>query len=118
MPLTRRSALASFAGLSAGLAMPALAQTAAKPPVTGRIRHLAYSDPAGRPDGVQAMVSRKHLYIGHIFANGFTVMDVADPRQPKPLQFVAAPPIRRCRCRAARWPRSSTNRAASAAPRD
>ena len=91
MSLTRRSALGSLAGLSTCLAMPAIAQNAAKPPVTGRIRHLAYSDQGGRPDGVQAMVSRKTLYVGHMFSNGFTVMDVANPSAPKPLQFIAAP---------------------------
>jgi hypothetical protein len=59
---------------------------------TGKIKHLAFSDQGGRPDGVQVMVSRNHLYVGHMFSDGFTIMDVADPSQPKPVQFVAAPP--------------------------
>ncbi|HWK47733.1 MAG TPA: hypothetical protein VNT30_23625 [Stellaceae bacterium] len=92
MSLTRRSALASLAGLSASLALPALAQTPARPSITRRIRHLAYSDQGGRPDGVQVMVSRKHLYVGHMFSNGVTVIDVANPSRPKPLRFIAAPP--------------------------
>ena len=84
--LTRRAAMASLTVLAA----PALAQP--KPPRTGRVSHLAYSDQGGRPDGVQAMVSRKHLFVGHMFSNGFTVMDVADPMNPKPVTFVPAPP--------------------------
>ncbi len=80
--------MASLLGLSASLALPARA----KPPVTGPIRPLAYTDQGGRPDGVQIMVSRQTLYVGHMFSNGFTVIDVADPRDPKPVRFVPAPP--------------------------
>lgn len=76
-------------GISAALALPALAQP--RVPTTGRIRHLAYSDQGGRPDGVQVMVSRKHLFVGHMFSNGITVMDVADPSHPKPVRFIEAP---------------------------
>jgi len=64
----------------------------ATPPPAGKIKHLAFSDQGGHPDGVQIMVSRNHLYVGHMFSNGFTIMDVTNPSQPKPLQFVAAPP--------------------------
>ena len=59
---------------------------------TGGIKRLAYSDQGGRPDGVQAMYSRGHLFVGHMYSNGFTVLDVNDPRAPKPVKFVAAPP--------------------------
>ncbi len=89
--LTRRAILA---GVPTALAMPALVTSARaqpKPPVTGRIRHLTYSDQGGRPDGVQVMVSRKHLFVGHMFSNGITVMDVADPMKPTPVKFIEAP---------------------------
>jgi hypothetical protein len=91
MLLDRRSALTAIAGFSAAVACPAIVRGATPGP-TGKIKHLAFSDQGGHPDGVQVMVSRNHLYVGHMFSNGFTVMDVADPSKPKPLQFVAAPP--------------------------
>ena len=83
--LTRRSALGSLGALAA---VPRAAR--AEPP--SRIRHLAFSDMGGRPDGVQAMVSRRHLFVGHMFSNGFTVLDVADPRQPRPVKFISNGP--------------------------
>lgn len=91
--LTRRTALTSLAALSAGCALPPLAGAPSTVGTTrGKLRHLAYSDQGGRPDGVQAMWSRQHLFVGHMFSNGFSVLDVADPARPKPVRFVAAPP--------------------------
>ena len=46
----------------------------------------------GRGDSVQIMVHKGHAYIGHMFADGFTVVDVGDPRNPRTKKFVAAPP--------------------------
>jgi hypothetical protein len=34
------------------------------------------------------MVGRGHAYIGHLFSGGFSVLDVRDPRAPKPVAFV------------------------------
>ena len=86
MLLTRRASLASLAALPVAAAAPARAQAPSK------IKHLAYSDQGGRPDGVQAMVSRKHLFVGHMFSNGFTVMDVSDPTKPRPVNFITNGP--------------------------
>ena len=58
------------------------------------IRLLSHSDQGGRPDGVQIMVHRGFAYIGHIFSNGVTVMDVRDPRHPKAVSFL--PAFRNC----------------------
>ena len=91
MSFNRRSALRALAGLPLAVALPAVSRGATPPP-TGKVKHLAFSDQGGRPDGVQVMVSRNHLYVGHMFSDGFTIMDVANPSQPKPVQFVAAPP--------------------------
>ena len=55
-----------------------------------RIRHLSYSDQGGRPDGVQVMVNRGHVYVGHMFSNGVTILDAADPRRLKPVGFFTA----------------------------
>jgi hypothetical protein len=51
------------------------------------IRHLAYSDIGGRPDSVQIMMNRRYLYVGHMFSNGVTVLDAADPRRLKAVSF-------------------------------
>jgi hypothetical protein len=56
------------------------------------MRLLGYSDQGGRPDGVQIMVERGFAYIGHMFSKGFSVVDVRNPRAPKPVDHIAAPP--------------------------
>lgn len=48
-------------------------------------RHISYSDVGGRPDTVQVMLNREHLYVGHMFSNGVTILDAADPRKLKPV---------------------------------
>jgi hypothetical protein len=55
-----------------------------------RIRHISYSDQGGRPDGVQVMANRRHVYVGHMFSNGVTVLDASDPRELKPVSFFTA----------------------------
>ena len=55
------------------------------------------------PDSVQVMSNGQYLYVGHMFSGGFTVVDVADPRQAEAGEFhrrrqkhpVASPAIRR-----------------------
>jgi hypothetical protein len=59
---------------------------------SANIRFLARSDQGGRPDGTQVMVAKGHAYVGHMFADGITAIDVSDPRAPKPVAFVANPP--------------------------
>lgn len=63
-----------------------------KPDYAHRMRLIGHSDQGGRPDGVQLMVNKGHAFIGHMFSNGFTVVDVRDPRNPKPVHYEAAPP--------------------------
>ena len=53
---------------------------------------LGHTDQGGgRADGVQIMVHDGFAYIGHIFSKGFSVIDVKDPRRPKPVDYVPAP---------------------------
>ena len=52
-----------------------------------RIRHLSYSGMGGRPDSVQVMLNRGHLYVGHMFSNGVTILDATDPRRVRPVGF-------------------------------
>ena len=60
--------------------------------VTSRnIKFVSHSDQGGRGDGVQIMVHRGYAYIGHGFSNGITVLDLRDPKHPKPVNFLACP---------------------------
>ena len=63
------------------------------PPGTAakNVRFVSRCDQGGRPDGVQVIVHNGHAFIGHMFSDGFSVIDVRDPRHPKPAAFVAAP---------------------------
>lgn len=62
-------------------------------PVSARnIEFVGHTDQHGRGDGVQVMVHRGHAFVGHMFSDGFTITDVSDPRRPRPVNFVAAPP--------------------------
>lgn len=55
------------------------------------IRILGYTDMGGRADGIQIMVSDGYAYVGHVFSNGFSVMDVRDPRNPKFVRHIPQP---------------------------
>ena len=59
---------------------------------TKNMKLVGYSDQDGRCDGVQIMVHRGFAYVGHIFSKGFSVIDVRDPKKPKTVKYVAAPP--------------------------
>src|SRR6185295_15877414 len=86
---TRREHLKALAALGC-LPASAYAETEADIPPQGigqRIRHLSYSDQGGRPDAVQVMVNRRHVYVGHMFSNGITVLDANDPRNLKPVTY-------------------------------
>jgi hypothetical protein len=93
--LSRREHLKTMLGIAAAsIATPAARQREDDPiPARGvgrRIRHLSYSDIGGRPDSVQIMVNRRHLYVGHMFSNGVTILDASDPRRLKPVGFFTA----------------------------
>ena len=62
------------------------------PDFARNMRLIGYCDQGGRPDGVQIMVERGFAYIGHMFSKGFSVIDVRDPRAPRPAGYIAAPP--------------------------
>ena len=95
---TRRGCLAGLLGAAATSVLPnrlgAQSTAAAIPPegIGHNIRHLSYSDQGGRPDGVQVMLNRGYVYVGHMFNDGLTVLDASDPRALKPVHFLAAAP--------------------------
>jgi hypothetical protein len=66
-------------------------QNLPKPDYARNMKLIGYSDQGGRPDGVQLMVNKGHAIIGHMFSKGFSVVDARDPRDPKPVNYVAAP---------------------------
>src|SRR5437868_5272312 len=87
----RRAHLRSLLGMAALAGMPRAAH-AEDPPIPPegighRIKHLSYSDIGGRPDSIQIMSNRNHLYVGHMFSDGVTILDASDPRRPKPSIF-------------------------------
>src|SRR6195256_4536529 len=87
--------LATLSGLSLGARPAGLGKQASQAPIPPngigrRIRHLSYSDQGGRPDGVQIMVNRRHIYVGHMFSDGVTILNAADPRQLKAVGFFTA----------------------------
>jgi hypothetical protein len=63
-----------------------------KPDYVSNMKLLGYCDQGGRADGVQIMVHRRYAYIGHMFSKGFSIIDVRNPRQPRPVTYIAAPP--------------------------
>ncbi len=62
------------------------------PDYARRMRLIAQHDQGGRADGVQIMVQRGHAYVGHMFSQGFSVIDVRDPARPVTVAHIQAPP--------------------------
>jgi hypothetical protein len=92
--VSRRAHLQGLLGMAALAGLPGTAR-AEDPPIPPegigqRIKHLSYSDIGGRPDSVQIMSNRKHLYVGHMFSDGVTALDASDPRNLKPVSFFTA----------------------------
>jgi hypothetical protein len=93
--ITRREHLTAMLGLAGGPFFQAPARRIADRPIPAagighRIRHISYSDIGGRPDSVQVMLNRRHLYVGHMFSNGVTILDASDPRRVRPVGFFTA----------------------------
>jgi hypothetical protein len=94
--LSRRAVLQTLPAVAAMALVPrstgAQAARPVGPPVPPEgighgIRHIGFSDVGGRPDTVQVMVNRRHLYVGHMFGNGLSVLDASDPRRLRPVSF-------------------------------
>ncbi|MGE0314014.1 MAG: LVIVD repeat-containing protein [Lautropia sp.] len=63
-----------------------------KPDYAKAMTLIGHSDQGGRPDGVQLMVNKRHAFVGHMFSKGFSVVDCSDPRSPRAVAYVPAPP--------------------------
>jgi hypothetical protein len=90
MTITRRDHLKGLFALSAAALVPGVDAPVPPQGIGRKIRHISYSDQGGRPDGVQVMVNRRHVYVGHMFSDGVTILDAADPRALKPVGFFTA----------------------------
>ncbi|HUK37047.1 MAG TPA: hypothetical protein VLV86_24195 [Vicinamibacterales bacterium] len=90
MAISRRDSLKGLAALGAAALLPSVDPVVPPHGIGRRIRHISYSDQGGRPDGVQVMVNRQHVYVGHMFSDGVTILDANDPRQLKPVGFFTA----------------------------
>jgi hypothetical protein len=100
---SRREHLRSLLGLASLSAVPlaAGAQSESDIPPQGigkGIRHISYSDQGGRPDAVQVLVHKRHVYVGHMFSNGLTILDAGDPRNLKPVHYFALGDLTRTHC--------------------
>jgi len=62
------------------------------PDYARNIRLIGQSDQGGRSDVVQLVVHRGFAYIGQFMPEGFSIVDVRDPRRPGPAVFIPAPP--------------------------
>lgn len=62
------------------------------PDFARNLKLIGHSDQGGRPDGVQLMVNKGYAITGHMFSKGFSIIDVRDPRKPKPVKYIPAPP--------------------------
>ncbi len=62
-----------------------------KPDYAKNMRFVGQSDQGGRPDAVQVMVEKGFAYVGHLFSQGFSVIDVRDPKKPVPVEYVPCP---------------------------
>lgn len=58
----------------------------------GGLDYLGNSDLDGRIDGLQVVGTGSRLFISHLFSAGVTEVDASDPRSPRVLGFIPAPP--------------------------
>lgn len=63
----------------------------ADPELADGFTPVGHTDQGGRPDAMQVQYWREHVYVGHLFTGGFSVIDVGNPAKPKPLSFIPAP---------------------------
>ncbi len=63
------------------------------PDFANNFSFLGHTDQGGgRADGCQIMVQDGYAYVAHAFSNGFSIIDVRDPRNPQPSGYVPTPP--------------------------
>lgn len=66
--------------------------TTVVPEAIKNFEFVGHSDLAGRSDASQVMVIGNYAYIGHRISRGISVVDVSDPRSPRPVNFLPVHP--------------------------
>ena len=61
------------------------------PDFARNMKLIGHSDIGGRGDGLQLMVHRGFAYVAHPWSQGFSIVDVRDPRNPGETTYVPAP---------------------------
>lgn len=61
------------------------------PDYAHNMRIIGHSDQGGKMDGCQIQVSNGYAYVGHVFHNGFSIIDVRDPKNPKFVKHMPQP---------------------------
>jgi hypothetical protein len=62
-----------------------------RPDFARNMKLIGHSDIGGRGDGLQLMVHRGHAYVAHPWSQGFSIVDVRDPKRPGAVTYVPAP---------------------------
>ena len=64
--------------------------------LTKNVEVIAYNDMEGRGSGFKMSMmeheGRMYLLVGHVFAQGWDIIDVTDPYNPKNVKFLEGPP--------------------------
>lgn len=61
------------------------------PDFARNMRLIGHSDIGGRGDGLQLMVHRSFAYVAHPWSQGFSIVDVRDPKNPVTVSYIPAP---------------------------
>lgn len=62
-----------------------------KPDFAHNMTLIGHSDIGGRSDGLQLMVHQGYAYVAHPWSQGFSIVDVRDPKNPKTVNYMPAP---------------------------
>ncbi|MDP9630934.1 UNVERIFIED_ORG: hypothetical protein J2W85_003009 [Ensifer adhaerens] len=61
------------------------------PDFTNNMKLIGHSPIGGRGDGLQLMVHRGFAYVAHPWSQGFSIVDVRDPKKPGAVTYAPAP---------------------------
>ncbi|MCO5146219.1 MAG: hypothetical protein M9895_08575 [Aquamicrobium sp.] len=62
-----------------------------RPDYARNMKLIGHSGIGGRGDGLQVMVHRGFAYVAHPWSQGFSIVDVRDPKKPGEVNFIPAP---------------------------
>jgi hypothetical protein len=62
-----------------------------KPDFAKNMRLIGHSEIGGRGDGLQVMVHKGYAYVAHPWSQGFSIVDVRDPKNPGETFYIPSP---------------------------